>query len=166
MGFETDKGLKNGFPLTKIRYMGFFEWNDLYKMMKSFLKSKKYSWEEPKYKHKPPDMEFKFVGDKKVDEYFKHKFVLVIKIFDYIQKEVIENGEKVKKNYGRLEIQVEPHTEAYYKRWDEVRQGEKLGGFFEKQIIKKKFDEEIEDANVSMMLNLIFAIKGFLKMTC
>lgn len=165
---EYESSLNTGeIPTGTIRYSGFFEWEGLYKLIHSFSKVHKFHFFETKHKNKPPELEFEFKMHKRRDEYFMFEGIIKILIQDYFPVEVIKDGKKQILHKGRIRAQVFAKSYVYYNRWDEIKSpklGTWLGKYFDKFIIKSKFDNQIGDENILNFIGLRDSIKAYLNM--
>ena len=104
-----------------VRYKGDFDLQGLLRMIYSFIKNKDYDFYEPKHKAKIPELEIKWIGEKKVTAYYMYKLEVVIKFYDLRETEVQdEKGNTKKMNNARFVIRIDGGIETGYStEWDE-----------------------------------------------
>ena len=96
-----------------LRYKGVFDFDGLYKMMHAWLISKRFEFHETNYKDKVStpfgnELEVKWTGEKKVNEFVKQKIVIEFHLWDFAEVEVIKDGRKMKMTKSRMEIKFTP----------------------------------------------------------
>ena len=87
-----------GGPVTYIRQKGYFDWADLLKSIRGWLKDEFYNVEETKHKHKPNEQEVEMSGFRKLNEYVKYYFDIKIRTENVAIVELIKDG-----SYGKIE---------------------------------------------------------------
>lgn len=106
-----------------MRYKGYFDLDAILKFIKKWMVDRNYTFYERKFKKKPDLIGSKYdiliETDKRINAYVKWFHDVRILAHDVQEKEVIENGKKVKKEYGRIKlifnmrVQLDPD-----KRWE------------------------------------------------
>jgi hypothetical protein len=126
------------------KYKGVFDYEGLYKMMHAWLISKRFLFQEDKYKDKVStpfgnEVEIKWVAEKKVTEFIREWIQIEFHMWDFSEVEVIgKDGKKAKAAKTRMEIRFRAQIEFDYAgRFKESgsKFSEKLGQFYVENII-------------------------------
>ncbi|MFP4117315.1 MAG: hypothetical protein ACLFTR_00150 [Candidatus Woesearchaeota archaeon] len=120
-----------------VRFKGNFNLDGLLKMMYKFLKTKGYNFYEPKHKAKIPELEIKWIGERKVTPYYKYVIEINIHFYDLTEVDAQdENGNAIKMSNGRFVMSIDGGIDAgYTTEW-----GEKKSHF---RALLKKFYEAL-----------------------
>jgi hypothetical protein len=136
-----------------IRYKGVFDFDGMYKMMHSWLISKRFLFHEKKYKDKVStpfgnEVQIEWVAERKVTEFIKEYIFIEFHLWDFSEAEVIKDGRKTKMVKARMEIRFSAKLEMDYSRRfsDGSSFSKKLGQFYVEKIIY--WDWRIRYANV------------------
>ena len=147
-----------------IRFRGVFDWLELYRVIKNWIASERFTPQEKKYKHKGDEVEVEVWGDKKIDTMFKHRVDVAIHVWDLKTVEIMENGVSKKANTGKLEIVFTGKVEVDYNNtFSGGKMAEQLGKWYfaiMKNDIKKNQAGTLE----SDIYRLHLKVKKFLKM--
>src|SRR3989344_221844 len=105
-----------GGPVTYIRQKGYFDWADLLKSIRGWLKDEFYNVEETKHKHKPNEQEVEMSGFRKLNEYVKYYFDIKIRTENVAIVELIKDGKTVKTQEGNVWIELSARMELDWQR--------------------------------------------------
>ncbi len=96
---------KTGGDMPFLRYRGVFDFDGLYKLIKSWSSYKQLSFYETLYKHKPPEVELKWLMERKTNGYNKNSLTVGLHIWGLHRIEAVVDGKKKTMYEGRMEIQ-------------------------------------------------------------
>jgi len=132
---------------------GVFDFNSVYKVIRSWYAKHRFTPFEKVHKSKPSkyigrEIIDEWLGTRKVTGYIRYNIYVEIKAWDVVDVEVPVGKKKVKKQKARIRVRVWSEIETDYEgRFSENRFLEKVRAFYEKYIIKKeletKYDAEI-----------------------
>src|SRR3989338_4419929 len=131
-----------GGPVTYIRQKGYFDWADLLKSIRGWLKDEFYNVEETKHKHKPNEQEVEMSGFRKLNEYVKYYFDIKIRTENVAIVELIKDGKTVKTQEGNVCIELSARMELdWQRRFGGSEFLQSLQNFYHKYIIKQKIEQ-------------------------
>lgn len=114
-----------------IRYKGVFDWSGLYRYCKFWIEDNRYKFHEKRYKHKWDEIEVDIQGERKLDEMHRNYIDIGFHIWNYKEIEVIENGKKVKRGTGRVEVKIHTDVQVDYSgRFNEGKFAQLLGNWW------------------------------------
>lgn len=132
-----------------IRYIGVYDWDELYTFLVTWFLKRKYDYSEDTFKDKGSvskrEYELKMIGDKKLDDFTKIEVKIVPHIWDSVKVEIVEDGQKKILDKGRVEISLS--GKAYYdyqERWNKTPFHRKLFDLYGK-FIGKRLGVLVED---------------------
>lgn len=151
---------------TKIAYSGIFDFKETYNFLFEWFRFLEYSVSEEKYaeKIKPTgkEVEISWVCAKKINDYVKFKIKVRILIVNMVEVEVTEEGVKIKKEKGNIDIKFSGNLEKdYQNKWETSPILKFLRGIYDKYIIKSKI-EAYEDKLAGEVEETAEQIKAFL----
>ncbi|MEM2090005.1 MAG: hypothetical protein QXL88_02875 [Candidatus Pacearchaeota archaeon] len=134
---------------TKIVHSGIFDFKDLYNFLYEWFRSLEYIVLEEKYseKIKPTgkEVEILWLCLKKINDYLRFRIKVRIFIIKMVEVEITEEGVKIKKDKGDIEIKFAGFLEKDYEnKWEQSPITKFLRGLYDKYIIKSKI-ESYED---------------------
>ncbi|HEY9701206.1 MAG TPA: hypothetical protein V6C58_02095, partial [Allocoleopsis sp.] len=154
-----------------IRYKGVFDYDGLYKMMHTWLITKRFLFHESKYKDKVGtpfgnEIEAAWTAEKKVTEFIKEYIEIEFHLWDYAEVEIIKDGKKVKTGKGRLEIKFFAKLELDYSRkfTDGGTFAKKLGQFYVENVIYWDWRIRYANALEYSIYDLHTKVKKYLNM--
>ncbi len=154
-----------------IRYKGVFDYDGMYKMMHSWLISKRFLFNETKYKDKVAtpfgnEVEIKWEAEKKVTEFIKEYIVIEFHLWDFSEVEIIKDGKKIKQAKTRMEIKFFAKMELDYSQ--KFAKGgnfaQKLGKFYVENIIYWDWRIKYANALEYSLYDLHTKVKKYLNM--
>ncbi len=130
---------------TKVAHDGIFDFKDLYAFLYEWLKSLSYTVVENKYSEKikatGKDIEVSWTCLRKLNDYFRAVIKVSIRTIKLTEVEVTEDGIKVKKNKGTVEIKFSSLLELDYdNKWEKSPITKFFRGIYDKYMIKKEMD--------------------------
>lgn len=148
-----------------LKFSGVFDFDGLYRLMAKWFKDRKYDFYENLYKDKPPELELEWIGERKLDDFYKYKIRLYFHLWDMKTVEAIKDGQKKKLTSCRMIVEFDPSVVVdYQNRWTENAFTEKLFGFYFKNIIKREFQLKIADPLWYISYRLQNVMKEYLEM--
>lgn len=154
-----------------IRYKGVFDYDGMYKMMHSWLISKRFLFNESKYKDKVStpfgnEIEIKWEAEKKVTEFVKEYILIEFHLWDFSEVEIIKDGKKVKQAKTRMEIKFFARLELdYSQRFSKGSEfTQKLGKFYIENIIYWDWRIKYANALEYSVYDLHTKVKKYLNM--
>jgi len=154
-----------------IRYTGVFDYDGMYKMMHSWLISKRFLFQEKKYKDKVAtpfgnELEIKWEAEKKVTEFIKESITIEFHLWDFSEVEVIKDGKKSKQAKARMEIKFFAFLELdYSQRFSSGSNfSKKLGEFYVENIIYWDWRIRYANALEYSVYDLHTKVKKYLNM--
>jgi hypothetical protein len=158
-------------PPLLIRYKGVFDYDGMYKMMHAWLISKRFMFQEDKYKDKVStpfgnEIEAKWTAEKKVTEFVMEKITIEFHLWDFSEVEVIKEGKKIKMAKARMEIKFFAHlTLDYSKKFSEGSEfSKKLGKFYVEHVIYWDWRMRYANALEYALYDLQTKVKKYLNM--
>lgn len=155
----------DSYQLPIIWYKGEFDWNHLYALIRIWLESNGYKYDEKKYKHKEDEIEVKMSGKRKIDEMFRWNTEIEAKAEGYSTFEKIVDGKKRTMCEGRIWIRISSSVEFDYKKKFDMSNFTKM---LREWIVKIRF-KEIQANHLESftyeLYDLHHQIKIFLNMT-
>ena len=155
-----------------IQYKGIFDMQDLYESVARFFHQKKFELHEVMQRHRRPspfgaEILYHFRAEREVEEYYKWTVNILIETFDLHEIEVVlKDGTKKKMSKGRLWIQISGAvTTDYAKAWEKSAFLTHLRSFYNKYVIKKRFEGIYwDELYYNVVLKLHALIRERLKM--
>ena len=156
-----------------IQYKGIFDMQDLYESIADFFRQKKFKFYEIQQRHRRPgpfgaEVLYQFRATRKVEDFYQWIVNVTIETFDMHDIEVVlKNGSKKKMAKGRIWIQLSHNVVTDYEKiWEKSAFLAHLKSFYNKYIVKKKFEGVWWDQlYYRIVLRLHALIKERLKMT-
>ena len=147
------------FPIF-IKHKGYFSFSKLMQDIKEWYDDNYYEFHVTKHKHKASEEEIGCHGERKVTGYIKFKIAIDMRVWEFKEVEVVQDGKTVKKNYGRVALTVTPgYTLDYEKRFGGSKFLQALQDFYHNYIIKRKIEDYWEDEMYMQMGSLVQVIK-------
>ncbi|PLW79608.1 hypothetical protein C0585_06445 [Candidatus Woesearchaeota archaeon] len=155
-----------------LNYKGYFDFQEILRFMKKWMEDRDLSFYERRVNVKGDlkgnRYKIKLEGDKRINPYVKWYLIVEIFGFDIDQREVVEKGKKVKKDYGRLKfifdgkIILDPDNQ-----WESSEFMEKLRDkFFHGKVVKWDNDMVWSDELYYLMYALKEDFSRYLGMYC
>ena len=162
-----------GTPTVYVQYKGIFDMQELYETITDFFKHKKFWLYEKQQRLRRPspfgaEVLHSFEAVKWVEDYYEWKVTINIETFDMHDIEVVmKDGTKKKMSKGRLWVQILGQVETdYEKLWEKSAFLAHLKSFYNKYIVKKKYEGILwDELYYKVVLRLQAVIKERLKMT-
>ena len=137
-----------GTPTVFIRYKGIWDMQDLYQTMVDWFRRRKYKFYERIYKHKHPspfgvERQYTWRAERKESEYMKFIVDIYYHIYDAYNVEIVmPDGAKKTMVKGRLWLEFKGNIQYdWEKRWNENRFYAELKNFFNKFVLRKKWEQ-------------------------
>jgi hypothetical protein len=151
-------------PMLQIRWVGMFDFDELMKVVRGFLKDRTFFVREPKYKQKGSknnrEVEFEIAATRRDSGYVKQSISVFLLITDYKDVDVIENNEKKTKQHGGIVIEINGTlTIDANDRFSGSDFMQKLHDFYIKKVIKQEIEEKWETQLYTTMFKYSRAIK-------
>ncbi|MCS7134705.1 MAG: hypothetical protein NZ889_02505 [Candidatus Pacearchaeota archaeon] len=155
---------------TKIANSGIFNFKEVYNFLFEWFRSLEYVVLEQKYSEKirPTGKEIgiSWLCLKKINDYVRFRVKVSITIANLVEVEITEEGIKLKKDKGDIEIKFSGHLEKDYEnKWEANPITKFLRGIYDKYIIRSKLEayedklaEEIEES--SEQIKAFLALEG------
>lgn len=152
---------------SKVTQVGYWNYNDVYAMLYTWLKDKSYTVKEKTYKEKltgaGKEIIIDWEADKKITDYFKFSLSLKWHILTMKDAEVEIDGKKEKTNKGELEIEIKAEIiKDYESKWEDKPIHKFMRALYENYVIRTTVDE-YEDRLVDDAVNLVSDLKAFLR---
>lgn len=152
---------------SKVKYQGIFNFSDFYKFCYDYLTDELgFNTGETKYKEKikgtEKELEIEWIGEVKIDDYFKHVVKITHMIKFLKQIEIEQDGKKKKTNSGEVETSIKGTLVRDYRgdystnptrRW--------MRSIYEKWIINNRI-EKMEDKLIEDCDDFLNQAKSFL----
>ncbi|MBW2980839.1 hypothetical protein KY360_05475 [Candidatus Woesearchaeota archaeon] len=139
---------KPGTPTAYIRYKGIWNMQDLYQVMVDFFRRRKFKFYERIYKHKHPspfgiERQYVWRAERKESEYRQLIVDVYYHVYDaYNVDVVLPDGKKKTMVKGRLWMEFKGNIQYdWEKRWQDNVFWAELKNFFNKYIIRKKWEQ-------------------------
>ena len=153
----------------RIKYKGIFELEGLYRTMARWFKDGRYELHEGLYKSKPPEMELRWLGERKRTGYAKEIVRVHVHMWGDYDLEVIANGRKKKMANVRMVITIRGDIESPYPdifgqpRWSQTNIERRLNTIFRNWVIKREMEGLYWDRLYYELYDLYGTIKEYLK---
>ena len=152
------------FPPILIKHKGYFVLSKLLQDIKKWLEDNHYEFHIPKHKHKASEEEVGVFGVRKINDYVMFKLAVEMRIWEFKEVEVVQDGKTVKKNYGRVALNFIPsYSLDYENRFGRSKFMKAVQDFYHKYIIKRKIEDYWEDELFAQAGGLIHVIKNDLE---
>jgi len=153
---------------TITRFMGAFDKTKLIHTIRGYLRSEGYRISEPTLKHKVggsgANILITMKADKKRTHYVRFNITVGLMIMDMKDVEIIQEGNKTKMQYGKVEFRVGGDMELDYKRrFEQNKFMEGLRKFYHDFIIKSDIEEDWQDELDETIDGLQETVREFLK---
>ncbi len=111
-------------PMNRIRYKGAFDFDGLYRVMRSWYEERKYHFFETRYKEKTKplgnEIEISWKGERPLNDYVQNNVYAFIHLWDVNYVETIRNGKKKKLTRARMLIDIRAEVELdYMNQWED-----------------------------------------------
>ena len=152
-----------------VQYKGEFDFDGLFKLITNWIISRRYEFQEKKYKesakgHAGQELKIKLTGEKKENSYIKLYVNVFMRGWDYKEKEVIIDGERKIVASGRIQIEIITKAETdWQNRFSGTPFKELIGKFYD-WVMKKEIELLHYDVQEYETLRLEHEVKKFLKM--
>ena len=130
-----------------IQHKGIMDFQDIYETIADFFKQKKFKFYEKFQRHRRPgpfgaEVLYQFEARRKVEDYYEFVVNVDIETFDMRDVEVVlKDGTKKKMTKGRVWIKINGAVSADYEKvWEKNAFLAYLKSFYNKYIVKKKFE--------------------------
>ncbi|MBW2970750.1 hypothetical protein KY320_01165 [Candidatus Woesearchaeota archaeon] len=124
-----------------LKYQGVLDLEGLYKAMAAWFKERKYDFYEKLYKDKPPELELSWIGERKVNDFYKYTIELYFHFYDIEKVEVIQNGKKKDMVKTRVWISFKPVVIVdWQNRWDKTPLTKTLFKLYFNHVIKREVE--------------------------
>ena len=140
-------GEKDTIFSSKVKHSGIFRFSDFYKFCydwlveESGLKVVEEQYAE-KIKGTSKDIEIKWVGTKKVSDYFKFEIKVAFKIIGMEDVEVLQDKVKVRMNKGLIEVKISSTIiKDYQGKFEQNAFKKFLRGIYEKWVIPSRISQ-------------------------
>jgi len=161
-----------GTPAIYIQYKGILDMQDLYDAIADFFRQKKFKFYEKQHRLRRPssfgaEHNYIFEARRKVEDYYEWIVYVNIETFDMHDIEVVlKDGTKKKMTKGRIWVQLYGNCVTDYEKvWEKSAFLAHLKGFYNKYIVKKKFEGVWwDELYYKIVLRLHALIKEHLKM--
>jgi hypothetical protein len=137
-------------PKTVIQHRGEFDYTGLMRNAKGWFDAGEYVFAETKHKLSKDGAESKIEvemeGKKKINEYVRYIVKLLIRTWEMKEKDVIEGGQKVRKNEGRVAIDITANVELdWQNRFGGSKLMQGLQDFMHRFILKTTIEDVWKD---------------------
>jgi len=156
-----------GMPNTIIKHKGLMNFPKVIETIREWLQNEDFTVDETKHKVKKDsagsEYELEFSGDRKINEYVKYSFKVVIRAWGVKQVEITKEGQKTKTYDGRVHIDVIPSYELdWQKRFGGNKFIQSLQKFYETYIIYRDINDQWEDDLLLKSVELVRAVREVL----
>jgi len=150
----------------KVVHAGIFDFKTLYQFIYEFFSSYQYAIVEKKYSEKikaeGKDIEVEWLCLRKINDYFRFRIKVTMRVLGLVQVEAVKEGMKVKKDKAEIEIKLASYLERDYEnKWEANPVNKFLRGIYDKFVIKTTI-EGYEDALIAEVEEAIAQLKAFL----
>ncbi len=150
----------------KVVHAGIFNFKEVYSLLYDWFTSYEYTVIEKKYseKIKPEGKEIEIIWAclRKISDYFRFRIKVRIFIIKMNTVEVMQNGAKVKRNQGEIEVKFSSYLEHDYEnRWESNPVTKFFRGIYNKYIVKSRI-EAYEDRITEEVDEVIAQTKSYL----
>lgn len=130
-------------PLARIMFKGIFDWEELYRFIKRWFEDQQYFFEEGTFKSGSDDFgkeqEFKWKGERKVDNYYKYTITIEMHSWGVRPVEVIEKGKKKTMYKGRFIMEFFGKVETDYQgMWKKSQFALNVKNFLDRYFLKSE----------------------------
>jgi hypothetical protein len=151
----------------KLTQVGYWNYDETYKMLFNWLQGEGYNLVEDSYKEKlsgaGKEIIIGWTAGKKVTDYFKREIKVDWHILTMKDAEIELDGKKVKTNKGELEIKFTADiVKDYESRWEDKPIHKFMRGLYENYIIRSTVEEHEDDLDAEVRV-LIADLKAFLR---
>ncbi len=159
-------------PTVYVQYKGILDMQDLYGSIADFFRQKKFKFYEKQQRLRKPgpfgaEILYQFEARRKVEDYYEWVVNVNIETFDMRDVEVVlKDGTKKKMTKGRIWVQLYGACITdYEKLWEKSAFLAQLKSFYNKYIVKKRFEGIWwDELHYKIVLRLHALIKERLKM--
>lgn len=152
------------FPVIFIKHKGYFSFSKLMQDIKKWYEDNHYEFHVTKHKHKSSEEEIGCYGARKVTGYIMFKLEIDMRIWEFKEVEVVQDGKTVKKNYGRVAINFKPgYSLDYENRFGGSKWLQALQNFYHNYIVKRRIEDYWEDELFMQAGGLMSVIKSDLE---
>ncbi len=146
-----------------LKHRGLFDHAKLVKGIQQWFVDNEYKFHAPKYKLKASEAEYEIEGERQITEYVKFKLALHIWIREMSDVDVIEDGEKKKRQEGMINMELGGSMELDpAKRFSGNKFFQWLQDFYHEYVIKVTIDQVWWDDLYFKLIQLQNTIKGIL----
>lgn len=136
--------------VSTLKYKGIFDYDSMYRMMRSWFKDREYDFWERRYKHKRrsdgAELEVNWEAWRDVTELLRNWIYVYFHLWDHEEVEVIKDGRKVRMAKARMLIQFSWTIEIDYEdRWEDSRLKRALLNFIIRFPLRKDLDQMYGD---------------------
>jgi len=125
--------------VTNIKHKGYIDMASMNRAIRGWFLSEYYRFIESKHKYKAAEREIEMTASRKLNEYVKYKIDVRIRAWDLRDVEIIQNGQKIKTQEGKVSIDIVGTMELdWMKRFGGNRFLQALQDFYHKFIIKRE----------------------------
>lgn len=155
---------KHDMPNTIVKHKGLMNFPKVIESVRSWLVDEGYTVDEAKHKVKKDpagsEYEIEFAADRKINEYVKYYFKVVIRAWGVRTVEITKEGQKTKTFDGRVHVEVFPQYELDWQgRFGGSKFLQGLQDFYHKYIIYRDINDEWEDNLLLKSVQLIRSIR-------
>src|SRR3989338_796370 len=159
-------------PIVYIQYKGILDMQEIYNTIADFFRQKKFKLYEKQQRLRRPsafgaELLYSFEARRKVEDYYEWVVNINIETFDFRDIEVVlKDGTKKKMIKGRIWVQLYGTCVTDYEKiWEKSAFLAHLKSFYNKYIVKKKFEGVWwDELQYKIVLRLHAMIKERLKM--
>ena len=142
-----------------LKHKGFFNYSEFYNYCYDWLKDEGFEVAEEEYTEKISDFGkeilIKWVYQRKISDYVKHKGVVAWHILGLTDAEVMVDGKKKKTNKGELKLKIKAVLDKDYdSKWDASPLLKMLRGTYDRYIIRasmKLYEDRLRDKITSFV---------------
>jgi hypothetical protein len=129
----------------KIAHLGIFDFKELYRFMFEWFKEYQYILNEKKYSEKikadGKEIEIEWLCLRKISDYFRFRIKIVTRVVRMVTVEVQQDGVKVNRDKGDMEIKFWSWIERDYEnKWEQNSVTKFLRGVYDKYIIRSRIE--------------------------
>lgn len=156
-----------------VQYKGIFDMQDLYETIADFFRRKKFKLYEKQHRLRKPgpfgvEVLYQFEAQREVEDYYKWIVNINMETFDMQDIEVVaKDGTRKKMSKGRIWIQLYGVCQTDYEKvWEKTAFLAQLKSFYNKYVIRKRFEGIYwDELYYKVVMRLHALIKERLKMT-
>ena len=160
-----------GWYPANIKYKGLYDLDGLYRFMANWMRQKRFEVFETLYKSKPPELEFRMYGERKVSGFVMNIVKVHYHSWGEYDLDVVANGKKKKMTNARMIITISGEIRAPFEdiferpRWTSSAIERRLLSLFRKWFMKRELESVYWDSLYYEIYKFHTAIKEYLKMT-